>query len=112
MRVVDNGKVVQAGKSGELQIKASIIEGYWGQPEATKEAFDGDWLRTGDVGYIDAEGYVYIIDRIKDLVIRGGKHFHCGSRSSTKRAYGRHRGGSLRTSRREIRRRSGGDDIQ
>ena len=75
MRVVDNGKVVQAGESGELQIKgASIIEGYWGQPEATKEAFDGDWLRTGDIGYIDAEGYVYIIDRIKDLVIRGGEN--------------------------------------
>ena len=75
MRVVEKGKVIQAGEAGELQIKgASIVEGYWRQPEATKEAFDGDWLRTGDIGYIDTEGYVYIVDRIKDLIIRGGEN--------------------------------------
>lgn len=75
MRVVKDEKVLQAGETGELQIKgASIIEGYWEQPEATKKAFDGEWLRTGDIGYIDTEGYVYIIDRIKDLVIRGGEN--------------------------------------
>ncbi|MAI41048.1 MAG: fatty acid--CoA ligase [Gammaproteobacteria bacterium] len=75
MRVVKDEKVLQAGETGELQIKgASIIEGYWEQPEATKKAFDGEWLRTGDIGYIDTQGYVYIIDRIKDLVIRGGEN--------------------------------------
>jgi long-chain acyl-CoA synthetase len=76
--VSEAGKVLSNGTPGELQIRgASIIEGYWQRPEANAETFVDGWLRTGDVAYIDDEGYVYIVDRIKDLVIRGGENIGC-----------------------------------
>ena len=79
LRVLDEaGKVLLPGERGELQIRgASIIKGYWDRDEANLEAFDGEWLKTGDVAYIDDEGYLYIVDRIKDLVIRGGENIGC-----------------------------------
>ena len=79
LRVLDEaGKVLLPGERGELQIRgASIIKGYWDRDEANLEAFDGAWLKTGDVAYIDDEGYLYIVDRIKDLVIRGGENIGC-----------------------------------
>ena len=54
-----------------------MIRGYWDRPEANAEAFEDGWLKTGDVAYIDDEGYLYIVDRIKDLVIRGGENIGC-----------------------------------
>jgi long-chain acyl-CoA synthetase len=76
--VSEAGAVLPNGTPGELQIRgASIIEGYWQRPEANAETFVDGWLRTGDVAYIDDEGYVYIVDRIKDLVIRGGENIGC-----------------------------------
>lgn len=76
--VSEAGDVLPSGTPGELQIRgASVIEGYWQRPEANAETFVDGWLRTGDVAYIDAEGYVYIVDRIKDLVIRGGENIGC-----------------------------------
>ena len=79
LRIVDEeGNLLPTGERGELQIKgASIIEGYWERPDANLEAFDGHWLCTGDVAYVDEEGFVYIVDRIKDLVIRGGENIAC-----------------------------------
>ena len=79
LRVVDGqGRELPKGERGELQIKGvSVIQGYWKRPEANAETFDGDWLRTGDVAYIDEEGYVYIVDRLKDMVIRGGENIGC-----------------------------------
>ncbi len=79
LRVVDeNGRELAIGDRGELQIRCvSIIRGYWDREEANAEAFDGEWLRTGDVAYIDHDGYLYIVDRIKDLVIRGGENIGC-----------------------------------
>ncbi len=79
LRVVDEeGIELGDGKRGELQVRGvSIIEGYWERPEANAQAFDGEWLRTGDVAYIDEDGYLYIVDRIKDLVIRGGENIGC-----------------------------------
>ena len=51
---------------------------YWNRPEETAAAFTEDgWLRTGDVGYVDAEGYIFIVDRVKDMVISGGENIYC-----------------------------------
>ena len=81
IRIVDeSGRTLPAGERGELQIKGtSVIRGYWERPEANAETFEGRWLKTGDVAYIDDEGYLYIVDRIKDLVIRGGENIGCGA---------------------------------
>jgi long-chain acyl-CoA synthetase len=79
IQVVDeSGAVLAAGERGELLIRgASVIEGYWQRPDANESTFVDGWLRTGDVAYIDEEGYLYIVDRIKDLVIRGGENIGC-----------------------------------
>ena len=82
LRVVDeNNKPVPTGQRGELQIRgASIMRGYYNNPKANAENFvDGDWFKTGDVAIIDEEGFVFIVDRIKDLVIRGGENIGCGA---------------------------------
>ena len=56
-----------------------MFRGYWQRSESDKESFDGDWFRTGDKAIIDGEGFVYIVDRIKDLIIRGGENIACSS---------------------------------
>jgi long-chain acyl-CoA synthetase len=81
LRVVDETNTpVPAGERGELQIRGtSMFSGYWNRPEVNAEVFvDGDWFRTGDVATIDQDGYLYIVDRIKDLIIRGGENIGCG----------------------------------
>ncbi len=81
LRVVDEqGRTLPAGERGELLIRGtSMFQGYWNRPEVNAEVFvDGDWFRTGDVAYLDDEGYLYIVDRIKDLIIRGGENIGCG----------------------------------
>lgn len=77
--VAPDGTVMPAGQSGEIQLKgAMVMAGYWNRPEETAAAFTADgWLRTGDVGYIDAEGYIFIVDRVKDMVISGGENIYC-----------------------------------
>ncbi len=81
IRVTDEtGRVLPAGERGELWVRGtSVFTGYWNLPEANAQSFDGDWFRTGDVAVIDAEGYLYIVDRIKDLIIRGGENIGCGA---------------------------------
>jgi long-chain acyl-CoA synthetase len=75
----DAGNELGRGERGELWIRgASMFRGYWNLPEATAEAFVGDWFRTGDVAYIDDEGFLFIVDRVKDLIIRGGENIGCG----------------------------------
>lgn len=77
--VDDEGNALGAGERGELLVRGvSIIPGYWQRPEANAETFVNGWLRTGDVAYVDDEGYLYIVDRIKDLIIRGGENIGCG----------------------------------
>ena len=75
MRAVDqNGAEVAQGQPGEIQIRGhNIMKGYWNLPDATKATITPDgWLNTGDVGRVDQDGYLYIVDRTKDLIIRGG----------------------------------------
>lgn len=82
LRIVDDdGAERPAGEWGELQVRgASVFRGYWNRPDADADTFvEGGWMRTGDVAFLDADGFLYIVDRIKDLVIRGGENIGCGA---------------------------------
>ena len=78
LRVADeNGRVVPADEVGEIQIRsAGVTPGYWNQPEATAAAFMNGWYRTGDMGYFDDEGLLYVVDRKKDMYISGGENVY------------------------------------
>lgn len=80
LKVVDpDGVAVPVGERGELLVRGtSVFAAYWNRPEVNAEVFVDGWFRTGDVATIDAEGYLYIVDRIKDLIIRGGENIGCG----------------------------------
>lgn len=66
------------GAVGELWVKGPmIVKGYWNNPEATEKAFAGGWLRTGDIARLDDEGFCYVVDRAKDMLIRGGENIYC-----------------------------------
>jgi long-chain acyl-CoA synthetase len=70
---VDSGEPVGIGENGELQVKGpQVMTGYYNDPQATRDAFADGWLRTGDVGHMDEDGYVFLVDRIKDLIICSG----------------------------------------
>jgi len=72
------GNSLPAGERGEVCMKSPANGlGYWNKPEATAEAFVAGWFHTGDVGYLDDEGFLYIVDRIKDIIIRGGENISC-----------------------------------
>jgi long-chain acyl-CoA synthetase len=74
MRLVDDaGQTVPDGEIGEIAIRGhNVMKGYWGKPEATAETITDGWFRTGDLAKVDSDGYYYIVDRKKDLIIRGG----------------------------------------
>jgi long-chain acyl-CoA synthetase len=80
VRVVDqSGKEVEVGQPGELVARgANVMRGYWHNPEATEAAFQDGMFRTGDVGYQSADGYFYLLDRIKDMIVTGGENVYCG----------------------------------
>ncbi len=73
------GPGLPAGTVGEVCIRsAANCRGYWNKPEQTLAAFPGDgWFRSGDLGYIDEDGYLFIVDRKKDIIIRGGENISC-----------------------------------
>ena len=78
LRVADDtGHVLPAGEVGEIQIRsAGVTPGYWNQAEATAAAFMDGWYRTGDLGYFDDEGLMYVVDRKKDMFISGGENVY------------------------------------
>src|ERR1700738_3252508 len=80
VHVVDeSGKQVEAGHHGELVVRgANVMHGYWNNPEETLLAFRDGMFRTGDVGYQDAAGYFYILDRLKDMIVTGGENVYSG----------------------------------
>ena len=68
-----DGRALPAGEAGEICVRSpGLMLGYWNAPETTAHAVRDGWLYTGDVGRLDEDGYLYIVDRIKDLIIRGG----------------------------------------
>jgi len=73
-----DGKEVALGEVGELWVKGpNVVVGYWNKPEATAEAFQNGWFKTGDLVKMDEEGFLYIVDRAKDMIIRGGENVYC-----------------------------------
>jgi len=73
-----SGKRLPPGAVGELcGFGPNIVKGYWGKPEATAETFPEGWVRTGDLARIDEEGFITIVDRAKDMLIRGGENIYC-----------------------------------
>ena len=78
-KVVDeSGAPLDPGQRGELLLRGpNVMKGYLNQPDATAEAIVDGWFRTGDIAEIDPDGWIYIKDRIKDVVIRGGENIHC-----------------------------------
>ncbi len=80
LKVVDDaGNTLPAGERGELLVRGTaLFKGYWNRDDLNRSLFEDGWFRTGDVAYLDDEGYLFIVDRIKDLIIRGGENIGCG----------------------------------
>lgn len=71
----DEGRWLPAGEKGEICVRGpKVTKGYWNAPEKTAEAFFGDWLRSGDVGYLDEEGFLFVTDRTKDMILTGAEN--------------------------------------
>ncbi|MGV7636947.1 AMP-binding protein, partial [Mycobacterium kansasii] len=77
-RVIDSeGNDVPRGEVGEIVYRGpNMMSGYWNNLEATKEAFHGGWFHSGDLVRMDEEGFVYVVDRAKDMVISGGENIY------------------------------------
>jgi long-chain acyl-CoA synthetase len=80
VRIVDDqDNELPTGEAGELWVRGpNVVKGYWNKPEATAETFlPGGWLRTGDIAMLDDDGFIFITDRAKDMIIRGGENVYC-----------------------------------
>jgi len=74
----DGARELPAGEVGELWCKGPmVLRSYWNRPDATAETFVDGWVRTGDLARLDEEGFCFIIDRAKDMLIRGGENIYC-----------------------------------
>jgi len=72
-----DGKVLPTGEDGEICARAgNLMQSYWRRPEETAAAMKGGWYHTGDEGHVDAEGYVYLVDRVKDMIVTGGENVY------------------------------------
>jgi fatty-acyl-CoA synthase len=79
VRIVrEDGDDAETGEIGEIVIRGkNVIDEYWNRPEASKDSFiDGDWFRSGDMGYLDEDGFLFIADRLKDMIISGGENIY------------------------------------
>ena len=78
MRIVDSsGAEVPAGVVGEIMVRSSsVMAGYWRKPEATAEVLHGEWYLTGDLGYRDEDSFIYLVDRVKDMIVSGGENIY------------------------------------
>ena len=79
VRIVDeDNQPVAAGERGEVCIKGpNVMQGYWNRPEATAQAIDDlGWFHSGDIGYLDEDGFLFICDRLKDMIITGGENVY------------------------------------
>ena len=78
IKVLDTlGNTLKNGVSGEINVRGeTVMLGYWGKPEATNDCLKDGWLATGDIGYIDEQGYLYLTDRSKDVIISGGSNIY------------------------------------
>ena len=78
LRIVDaDGRELPVGEVGEIAIRSpQVMGGYWKLPEATARAIKGDWFLSGDAGYLDKNGYLYIHDRVKDMIVSGGENIY------------------------------------
>jgi acyl-CoA synthetase (AMP-forming)/AMP-acid ligase II len=78
VKLVDaNGQEVPLGQVGEIVIRAPVnMKGYWNKPEATAETIRNSWLHTGDAAYQDSDGYFFIYDRVKDMIVSGGENVY------------------------------------
>jgi len=79
VRIVnDDGEQLPAGERGEICLRSPcVVSGYLNQPAASEAAFRRGWFHTGDVGYLDDDGFLHIVDRLKDIIIRGGENISC-----------------------------------
>lgn len=77
--VAPDGAVLPGGEIGELQVRGiTICDGYWNRPQASAEIMDNGWMKTGDLGMLDQDGFLHITGRIKEIVIRGGENIYPG----------------------------------
>jgi len=78
MRIVDaDDQPVPPGTVGEIVVRGPLVmQGYWGQPEQTAQALRGGWMHTGDGGRMDADGFFYVVDRLKDMIVSGGENVY------------------------------------
>ena len=73
----EDGTPVPTGHEGEIVIRGeNVMKGYFKRPDATEECFRGGWFHSGDWGKMDGEGFFYILDRVKDMIIRGGENIY------------------------------------
>jgi long-chain acyl-CoA synthetase len=73
----EDGNLLPPSQTGEVCTRAgNSMQGYWKKPEDTEEAFRGGWYHTGDAGYLDADGYLFLVDRVKDMIVTGGENVY------------------------------------
>lgn len=78
LKIIDfDGTPMPPGQAGEILVRGpNMMLGYWNQPEATKNTIRNGWIHTGDIGYLDSDGYLFVVDRMKDMIVSGGENIY------------------------------------